>query len=119
MENLEIKITLEKDRKTINLVDISGSEHYMFEESEQEKERYLNMSVREFIADYVKYYESTEEDTIYEQAEELAEKELCKVKCLCPALKESGLCSSCEVFMALREYHKQEIEEEKEQEDDF
>ena len=41
---------------------------------------------REFIADYVKYYESTEEETIYEKAEVLAEKELCKVKCLCPSL---------------------------------
>lgn len=117
MENLEIKITLEKDRKTINLVAVSGSEHYMFEEDNEEKERYLNMTVREFIADYVKYYESAEEDIIYEKAEELAEKELCNVKCLCPTLKESGLCSGCEVFMALREYYKEEIEEELEKED--
>lgn len=119
MENLEIKITLEKDRKTINLVDISGSEHYMFEEYNEVKDYYLNMTVREFIDNYVKYYENMKEETIYEQAEELAEKELCEVKCLCPALKESGLCSSCEVFMALREYYKQEILEEQEQENEI
>lgn len=48
-------------------------------------------------------------EEIYNKAEELAEKELCEVKCLCPTLKEQGLCSSCEVFMALREYYKEEI----------
>lgn len=116
MENLEIKITLEKDRKTISLVDVNGCEHSMCCESKEEKERYLNMSVREFISDYVAYYESVEDDIIYEKAEELTEEELCKVKCLCPTLKESGLCSGCEVFTALREYYKQEILEEKEKE---
>lgn len=58
-------------------------------------------------------------EEIYDKAEELAEKELCDVKCLCPTLKESGLCSGCEVFMALREYYKEEILEEQEQENDF
>ena len=62
MENLQITITLEENRRTINLVEINDCEHYMFEESAEEKERYLNMTVREFIKDYVNYYESVEED---------------------------------------------------------
>ena len=62
MKNLQITITLEKDRKTIHLVDISGCEHYMWSEFADEKERYQQMTVAEFIADYVKYYESVEEE---------------------------------------------------------
>ena len=62
MENLQITITLEEDRKTINLVEINGCNHYMWQEDNEEKERYLNMTVREFIKDYVNYYESVEED---------------------------------------------------------
>lgn len=61
MKNLQITITLEKDRKTINLVDIDGSQHYFYEEDKEEQERYQNMTVAEFIAEYVKYYESVEE----------------------------------------------------------
>ena len=57
------------------------------------------------------YLEDFEE--LYDKAEELAEKELCEVKCLCPILKESGFCSDCQVFYALREYHKEILEEEK------
>ena len=62
MNNLQITITLEEDRKTINMVDINGSEHYMYCESIDEKERYQQMTVAEFIADYVRYYESVEEE---------------------------------------------------------
>lgn len=61
MENLQITITLEKDRKTINLVDVNGSSHYMYCEPADEKERYQKMTVKEFIEDYVRYYESVEE----------------------------------------------------------
>ena len=61
MKNLQITITLEGDRKTINLVDINGCEHYMWSEDNNEKERYQQMTVAEFIADYVGYYESVEE----------------------------------------------------------
>lgn len=64
MEKLQITITLEEDRKTINLVDINGSQHYMYGEYDEEKERYQKMTVAEFIAEYVEYYESVEE--IYE-----------------------------------------------------
>lgn len=62
MGNLQITITLDNDRRTIHLVDVNGCQHYMFEESAEEKERYLNMTVREFIKDYVNYYESVEEE---------------------------------------------------------
>lgn len=62
MKNLEIIITLEEDNKTINFVNINGSEHYMFEESKEEKEMYQNMTVREFITEYVDYYNSTKEE---------------------------------------------------------
>ena len=61
MENLKITITLDRDRKTINFVDIGGCTHYMFCEPAEEKEHYQKMTVEEFIADYVHYYESTEE----------------------------------------------------------
>ena len=61
MNNLQITITLEEDRKTINMVDINGSEHYMYCEPIDEKERHQQMTVAEFIADYVRYYESVEE----------------------------------------------------------
>lgn len=61
MKNLQITITLEKDRKTINFVDVNGSEHSMYCEPADEKERYQKMTVEEFIADYVEYYESVEE----------------------------------------------------------
>ena len=64
MENLQITITLEEDRKTINLVDINGCRHHMYEEYSEMKEHYQKMTVAEFIADYVGYYESVEE--IYE-----------------------------------------------------
>lgn len=62
MENLEISIILENDNKTINVVSVNGSEHYMFEESEEEKEIYQNMTIRDFIKEYVRYYNSTKEN---------------------------------------------------------
>ena len=67
MKNLQITITLEEDRKTIALVDVNGSQHYMYEEDNEEKEHYKKMTVAEFIADYVKYYESVEEIEEYEE----------------------------------------------------
>lgn len=50
-------------------------------------------------------------EEIYDKAEELAEENLCKKGCVCPKLKEQGLCSGCEVFYALREYHKEILED--------
>ena len=50
-------------------------------------------------------------EELNDKAEELAGKELCGVKCLCPKLKESGFCCDCQVFYALREYHKEILEE--------
>ena len=61
MKNLQITIILEEDRKTINFVEINGCEHDMYCETADEKERYQTMTVAEFIADYVKYYETYEE----------------------------------------------------------
>lgn len=53
-----------------------------------------------------------DKDLIYQKAEEKAEKELCNKKCLCPNWKDAGLCSSCDVFMGLREYYaSQDIKE--------
>lgn len=59
---LSIAIYLEEDEKTINLVDINGRNHYMFDELPEEKERYLNMTVAEFIEEYVRYYYSIDEE---------------------------------------------------------
>lgn len=49
-------------------------------------------------------------EELLKRAEELAESEICKIKCLCPDLKEEGLCSGCEVFLALRDYYIQKLE---------
>ena len=54
-------------------------------------------------------------EEIYDKAEELAEQNLCDIKCLCPKIKEQGFCSGCQVFIGLREYYKDIILEEKEQ----
>lgn len=96
---------------------------YKENEFELAKARYDDLELNKGEYKYILDLESEEilqeqfgEDYIYEKAEELAEKELCEVKCLCPKLKEQGLCSGCEVFTALREYYKQEILEEKKKE---
>ena len=48
-------------------------------------------------------------DKVYDKAEEMAEKVLCTGdKCVCPKIKEAGLCSGCDVFMALRDYYAEE-----------
>lgn len=47
-------------------------------------------------------------ETLYDKAEEMAEKALCNVKCLCPKLKEAGICSQCDVFTSLRDYYANE-----------
>lgn len=52
-----------------------------------------------------------ESEKLYDKAEEQAEAALCKVKCLCPALKEAKICCQCEVFSALRDYYVQELKE--------
>lgn len=62
MKNLKIILVLEYDNKTINLVSVNGIEHYMFEEDEEEKELYQNMTIKEFIAEYVEYYNSVKEE---------------------------------------------------------
>ena len=45
----------------------------------------------------------------FELAEEIAERELCEVKCLCPEYKAAGMCCDCDVFFMLREYHALQI----------
>ncbi len=47
-------------------------------------------------------------ETLYDKAEEMAEKALCNVKCLCPKLKEAGICCQCDVFTSLRDYYAEE-----------
>lgn len=48
-------------------------------------------------------------DKVYDKAEEMAEKVLCTGdKCVCPKIKEAGLCSGCDVFVALRDYYAEE-----------
>lgn len=47
-------------------------------------------------------------ETLYDKAEEMAEKALCNIKCLCPKLKEAGICSNCGVFTSLRDYYVEE-----------
>ena len=59
-KQLKITITLEEDAKTIAAVKINGCEHLMYEETSEEQQRYLNMCVRDFISDYVHYYESAQ-----------------------------------------------------------
>lgn len=54
---------------------------------------------------------SSQEDKLYDIAEAVAETILCDVKCLCPTLKEAGICCQCEVFSALRDYYVQELKE--------
>lgn len=45
---------------------------------------------------------------VYDKAEEMAEKVLCNVKCLCPKIKEAGICCQCDVFTSLRDYYAEE-----------
>lgn len=53
--------------------------------------------------------ENDENIKAYEQAEPLAERDLCDVKCVCPEWKAAGMCCDCDVFFALREYHALQI----------
>ncbi len=48
-------------------------------------------------------------EELFEKAEEMAEKALCDVKCLCPSLREAGICCQCEVFTSLRDYYVEEM----------
>ncbi len=52
------------------------------------------------------------EEELWDKAEELAEAALCNVKCLCPKWKEQGMCCECDCFLGLREYYKEQLEEE-------
>lgn len=52
------------------------------------------------------------EEDIYDKAEAMAEEAICNKGCLCPSIKESSGCCSCEVFMALRNYYADEMIEE-------
>lgn len=45
---------------------------------------------------------------VYDKAEEMTEKVLCNVKCLCPKIKEAGICCQCDVFTSLRNYYAEE-----------
>lgn len=45
---------------------------------------------------------------VYDKAEEMTEKVLCNVKCLCPKIKEAGICCQCDVFTSLRNYYAKE-----------
>jgi hypothetical protein len=62
MRELQIIITLEKNNETINTIEINGCTHDMFCESEEEKAVYQEMTVREFIKDYVNFYKEHEEE---------------------------------------------------------
>ena len=53
--------------------------------------------------------ENDENIKAYEQAEPLAERDLCDVKCVCPKWRAAGMCCDCDVFFALREYHALQI----------
>lgn len=106
------RVGIENEIEHIDFWDYEESEFELaearYDSLELDKGEYkyiLDLEAEEILQD--QFYD----DYIYDKAEELAEKDLCNVKCLCPSLKESGLCSGCEVFMALREYHKQEMEE--------
>ena len=49
---------------------------------------------------------------VFDAAEEIAERELCEVKCLCPEWRAAGMCCDCDVFLALRGYHALRLAEE-------
>lgn len=53
--------------------------------------------------------ENDENASIFDRAEELTEKELCNVKCLCPQWRENGMCCECDVFYSLRDYYAEQI----------
>lgn len=42
---------------------------------------------------------------IFEYAGEIARRELCDVKCLCPDIRAAGKCCDCDVFLVYRQYH--------------
>lgn len=53
--------------------------------------------------------ENDENIKIYEQAEILAERDLCDIKCVCPEWKAAGMCCQCDVLFSLREYHAEQL----------
>lgn len=59
-KKITLSIILDEDTQQISLVDIEGRQHYMCDEPPSERNRYLNITTREFIADYVHYYRSSQ-----------------------------------------------------------
>lgn len=53
--------------------------------------------------------ENDENASIFDRAEELTERALCDVKCLCPQWRENGMCCECDVFYSLRDYYAEQI----------
>lgn len=51
---------------------------------------------------------------LFDRAEELTEKALCNVACLCPQWKAAGMCCECDVFYSLRDYHAEQLANNKE-----
>ena len=59
-------------------------------------------------------YGSVENAELFDRAEELTEKALCNVACLCPQWKAAGMCCECDVFYSLRDYHAEQLANNKE-----
>ena len=58
--------------------------------------------------------DNDENAELFDRAEELTEKALCNVACLCPQWKEAGMCCECDVFYSLRDYHAEQLANNKE-----
>lgn len=58
--------------------------------------------------------DNDENAELFDRAEELTEKALCNVACLCPQWKAAGMCCECDVFYSLRDYHAEQLANNKE-----
>lgn len=58
--------------------------------------------------------DNDENAELFDRAEELTEKALCNVACLCPQWKAVGMCCECDVFYSLRDYHAEQLANNKE-----
>lgn len=53
--------------------------------------------------------DNDENASIFDRAEELTERALCDVKCLCPQWRANGICCECDVFYSSRDYYAEQI----------
>lgn len=53
-----LSLTVDRDDGSISLVSLGGVEHYMCDEPKAEKQRYLDMRVQDFVADYLEFYQN-------------------------------------------------------------